>query len=65
MKKGEFQEQFKIPEYDGIQTSLMKNTNNTMGRLSNNGTLNLDALNSKQDNRLDKIQNEVEALIQK
>ena len=56
--------EFRIPAYEGIQTSLIKNQTQSDMAGTNNGTLNLDALNQRQDNRLAKMQNEVDLLIQ-
>ena len=64
---------FKIPEYEGIQTSLMKNTagnsrgfsngNNSKGFGGGGTQGSLSALNRKQDSRLNHIENEVDNLM--
>ena len=53
---------FKIPEYEGIQTSLMKNSSSN--RFSQ-GTLNVENLNLQNEQRLHKMQSEVDSMLQK
>ena len=55
-------EDFKIPEYEGIQTSLMKNSSSN--RFSQ-GTLNVENLNLQNEQRLHKMQSEVDSMLQK
>lgn len=51
-------EDFKIPEYEGIQTSLMKNTAGQGTLKSANGSQgSLEAIINRQDNRLNRIEN--------
>lgn len=56
--------EFHLPEYEGIQTSLMKKTNTSQASL-NNTSFNLDKLNAERDSRLHEMQEEVDQLISK
>ena len=55
---------FKLPDYEGMQTSLMKGSATKFGGTQGTqGSLDVQALNEKQEHRLDKMQIEVDNLL--